>query len=135
MFKALPPGVAGRWTATEPAGFAALESNSKKNPAFAGSSSFTERSILLLSFSFFFAPHLSGFLIAQSLLSIFFPVAPQRNCFLFPSPSSVHHHHPHEVNEYKATPVPESVDSNVINDLEGPSLKVHQDLRRAVMNP
>jgi hypothetical protein len=30
----------------------------KKNPAFAGSSSFTERSILLLSFSFFSAPHL-----------------------------------------------------------------------------
>ena len=30
----------------------------KKNPAFAGLSSFTERSILLLSFSFFSAPRL-----------------------------------------------------------------------------
>jgi hypothetical protein len=107
----------------------------KKNPAFAGSSSFTERSILLLSFSFFSAPHLSGFLIAQSLLSIFFPVIPQRNCFLFPSSSSVHHHHPHEVDEYKATAVPELVDINVINGLDGPSLKVHQDRRRTVMNP
>jgi hypothetical protein len=29
----------------------------KKNPAFAGLSSFTERSILLFSFSFFSAPH------------------------------------------------------------------------------
>ena len=100
---------------------------SKKNPAFAGSSSFTERSILLLSFSFFSAPHLSGFLIAQSLLSVFFPVVPQRNFFLFPSPSSVHHHHPHEVDEYKATAVPEFADVNIINRLAGPSLKVHQD--------
>lgn len=107
--------------------FAHANPESKKNPAFAGSSSFTERSILLLSFSFFSAPHLSGFLIAQSLLSVFFPVVPQRNCFLFPSSSSVHHHHPHEVDEYKATVVPEFSDINVINGLACPSLKVHQD--------
>ena len=107
----------------------------KKNPAYAGSSSFTERSILLLSFSLFSAPHLSGFLIAQSLLSVFFPVIPQRNYFLFPSPSSVHHHHPHEVDEYKATAVPETVGINIIKGLARPSLKTHQDLRGPVIKP
>jgi hypothetical protein len=91
----------------------------KKNPACAGSSSFTERSILLLSFSFFSAPHFSGFLLANSLLSVFLPVFPQRNCFVFPSSSSVHHHHPHEDDEYKATVVPESMDGNTINELVG----------------
>ena len=74
------------------------------------------------------APFFSGFLLANSLLSVFLPVFPQRNCFVFPSSSSVHHHHhPHEVDEYKATVVPEFADVNVINGLPDPSLKVDQD--------
>jgi len=108
---------------------------SKKNPAFAGSSSFTERSMLSRSFLLFSAPHLSGFLIAKSLLSVFFPIVPQRNCFHFPSSSSVHHHHPHEVAEYQATAVPESLGFNRINELGRKFLKNHQGLRLAVMNP
>jgi hypothetical protein len=108
----------------------------KKNPACAGSSSLTERSILLLSFSFFSAPHCSGFLLANSLLLVFLPVFPQRNSFVFPSSSSVHHHHhPHEVDEDQATAVPESVGVNVINGLGGRSPKIYQDLHRTVMNP
>jgi len=60
---------------------------------------------------------LSGFLVSKSLLSVFFPVVPQRNCFLFPSSSSFNHHHPHENAEEQATAVPEFFGINKINEL------------------
>jgi hypothetical protein len=93
------------------------DSSDKKNPACAGSSSFAERSILLLSLPFFSAPHSSGFLISNSLLSVFLPVNPQPNRLHSPSSSSVHHHRPHEDDEDKATAVPEIGGLNPINEL------------------